>query len=82
MEPVQAKAPTIVGIIKNNNELILECIDYSSKISEVLTEGKIPENNQIAPCCVMENLTNQNEELCILRDILKEIYSDVIEGGN
>lgn len=82
MEQVQAKTPTIVGIIKNNDEIISECIDYSSRISGVLTEGNIPEINQTTPSCVMENLINQDEQLSILRDMLKKIYSNVIEGGN
>ena len=74
--------PTLTGLLRENNQLIRECLIESNQLYQVMTSDSYSnENKEVEPTCIMSDLVIQNENLKKLKSILVATNENVFEGG-
>lgn len=76
------KPLTVQGILTDNNDLIYECLNISDSIYNAITKDScLKEQTGNTPDCMMEDLSMQNKNLKLLKEILRQTRANLLEGG-
>lgn len=79
----ELKPLTAQGIIIENNTLIYECLNLGDYMYNALTKDTcLKEQTENTPSCMMEDLSIQNKNLKLLKEILRQMRANLLEGGN
>lgn len=82
-ENVKAIKPlTVQGILADNNDLIYECLNIGDSIYNTVTKDTcLKDKTGNTPGCILEDLSMQNENLRLLKEILRQTKANLLEGG-
>lgn len=78
---IKCEAPTLIGMLSQNRNLIGECLEISNQLYiDLTTDTYLNEANSSNPDCIMSDLKMQNDALHKLLDILHGIKCNIREG--
>lgn len=77
-ESLKCEAPTLIGMLNQNDNLIKECLEISNRIYADLTTDNVLGGENPEPTCVMSDVSLQNRNLEELVELLKRIRAQIM----